>query len=232
MKKLLLLVAIFATTLLSAQTGGYWVQEFKAKHHTENEISEAFDKVYKDVKMNMGGVSIQKITAGSQNGMTHRFLLFYMLGVEVMGKSAINADKWDAFLSKMDNYIEELGPTYSGRIINWQFGDTTNKLSHIWDIKVKDPVKFKAAHDVCLKELQNEFAGRFVGFGTYDIGRPNGANYWIEISGKDGEDHLKLYDKLEKSAGFAKYLQNRGEVIDVKDFELKDFKTRSNFSKE
>ena len=49
MKKLLLLIAIFATTLLSAQTGGYWVQEFKAKHHTENEISEAFDKVYKDV---------------------------------------------------------------------------------------------------------------------------------------------------------------------------------------
>jgi hypothetical protein len=226
MKKLLLLVAIFATTLLSAQTGGYWVQEFKAKHHTENEISEAFDKVYKDVKMNMGGVSIQKIIAGSQNGMTHRFLLFYMLGVEVMGKSAINADKWDAFLSKMDNYIEELGPTYSGRIINWQFGDTTNKLSHIWDIKVKDPVKFKAAHDVCLKELQNEFAGRFVGFGTYDIGRPNGANYWIEISGKDGEDHLKLYDKLEKSAEFWKYIKDRGEVIDVKDFELKYLKIK------
>ena len=226
MKKILLLVAIFATTLLSAQTGGYWVQEFKAKHHTENEISEAFDKVYKDVKMNMGGVSIQKITAGSQNGMTHRFLLFYMLGVEVMGKSAINADKWDAFLSKMDNYIEELGPTYSGRIINWQFGDTTNKLSHIWDIKVKDPVKFKAAHDVFLKELQNEFAGRFVGFGTYDIGRPNGANYWIEISGKDGEDHLKLYDKLEKSAEFWKYIKDRGEVIDVKDFELKYLKIK------
>jgi hypothetical protein len=30
--------------------------------------------------MNMGGVSIEAITAGSQNGMTHRFLLFYTLG--------------------------------------------------------------------------------------------------------------------------------------------------------
>ena len=84
MKKLLLLVAIFATTLLSAQTGGYWVQEFKAKHHTENEISEAFDKVYKDVKMNMGGVSIEAITAGSQNGKQYKILnLPYYLGSQI-----------------------------------------------------------------------------------------------------------------------------------------------------
>ena len=231
MKKLLLLLGIFTTTLLSAQTGGYWVQEFKANPHTENGISDAFDKVYKDVKMNMGGVAIEKISTGSQNGMTHRFVIFYTLGVEFMGKNAINGDKWESFLLKMENFIAVLGPSYSGRIINWQLGDTTNTVSHIWDLKVKDPIKFKAAHEIGLKELKDEFAGRFIGFGTYDIGRPDGATYWIKISGKDGEDHLKLYDKLEKSAGFAKYLQNRGEVIDVKDFELQDFKSKSNLNK-
>ena len=231
MKKILFLIAFFTTTILTAQTGGYWVQEFKAKPNTENDISKAFDKVYKDIQMNMGGVAIQKLSTGSQNGMTHRFVIFYMLGhyVETMGKDGINPDKWEAFLSKMENYIEVVGPSYAGRILKWQFGDTTNTTSHIWDIKVKDPNKFKAAHDVCLKDLKDEFAGRFVAIGTYDIGRPNGANYWIEISGKDGEDHLKLYDKFEKSAEFAKYLQNRGDVIDVKDFELQDFKTKQHF---
>jgi hypothetical protein len=47
------------------------------------------------------------------------------------------------------------------------------------------------------------------------------------LSGKDGEDHLKLYEKFEKSAEFAKYVQNRGEVIDVKDFELKYLKLKN-----
>ena len=56
MKKILLLVAIFATTLLSAQTGGYWVQEFKAKMNTGNDLTEAFDKIFKDSKFNKGAI--------------------------------------------------------------------------------------------------------------------------------------------------------------------------------
>jgi hypothetical protein len=92
--------------------------------------------------------------------------------------------------------------------------------------QIKDPTKFKAAHDVLLKELKDDFTGRDVGFGTYDIGRPNGATHWMYLSGKDGEDHLKLYDKLEKSAEFWKYIKDRGEVIDVKDFELKYLKIK------
>jgi hypothetical protein len=101
-----------------------------------------------------------------------------------------------------------------------------NATVHIWDVKIKDPTKFKAAHDVLLKELKDDFTGRDVGFGTYDIGRPNGATHWMYLSGKDGEDHLKLYDKLEKSAEFWKYIKDRGEVIDVKDFELKYLKIK------
>jgi ABC-type transporter MlaC component len=50
MKKLLFLIALFTTTILSAQTSGYWAMEFKAKINAENNISEAFDKVFKDIK--------------------------------------------------------------------------------------------------------------------------------------------------------------------------------------
>ena len=52
MKKILFLIAVFTTTILSAQTGGYWAMEFKAKTNMENNISEAFDKVFKDIKLN------------------------------------------------------------------------------------------------------------------------------------------------------------------------------------
>ena len=41
MKKILFLIAVFTTTILSAQTGGYWAMEFKAKTNMENNISEA-----------------------------------------------------------------------------------------------------------------------------------------------------------------------------------------------
>jgi hypothetical protein len=51
MKKLLFLIALFTTTILSAQTSGYWAMEFKAKINAENNISEAFDKVFKDIKL-------------------------------------------------------------------------------------------------------------------------------------------------------------------------------------
>jgi hypothetical protein len=226
MKKILLLVAIFATTLLSAQTGGYWVQEFKAKMNTGNDLTEAFDKIFKDSKFNKGAIVLSELTTGSQ-GMTHRIAWQFTIGTDMMEKDAISPDKWDAFFSKLTNYVEVWGPSYSGRLLGFQMGDhVKNATVHIWDVKIKDPTKFKAAHDVLLKELKDDFTGRDVGFGTYDIGRPNGATHWMYLSGKDGEDHLKLYDKLEKSAEFWKYIKDRGEVVDVKDFELKYLKIK------
>jgi CO dehydrogenase/acetyl-CoA synthase gamma subunit (corrinoid Fe-S protein) len=100
MKKILLLVAIFATTLLSAQTGGYWVQEFKAKMNTGNDLTEAFDKIFKDSKFNKGAIVLSELTTGSQ-GMTHRIAWQFTIGTDMMEKDAISPDKWDAFFSKL-----------------------------------------------------------------------------------------------------------------------------------
>ena len=55
---------------------------------------------------------------------------------------------------------------------------------------------------------------------TTDIGRPNGATHWVAVTGKDREDHLMLYDKLQKNPKFMKLISSRGEFEDVKDFEL------------
>jgi hypothetical protein len=224
MKKILFFVAIFATTMSFAQNA-YWAMEFKVKPHSEKELTEAFEKAFKDVKIKQGGVSFENLGTGSL-GMTHRIVFSFTLGVEMMEKDAINPDRNDAFWSKLEYFVEQWGPSYSGRALSFQIGDTINHDVHIWDIKVKDATKFKAAQDQLVKDFKDDFAGRDVGFGTYDIGRPNGATHWMYLSGKDSEDHLKILDKLEKQPKFIKYIQDRGEVIDVKDFELYILKSK------
>ena len=83
-----------------------------------------------------------------------------------------------------------------------------------------DQNQFKKGHDKIISEFAGDFAGRVVGFGTYDIGRPNGATHWVALTGKDREDHLMLYDKLQKNPKFMGLISERGKVEDVKDYEL------------
>ena len=221
MKKLFFSVAFFATISLTAQTMAFTAIEIKAKKFTQTDIEEAFDKVFEGVKMNQAGVTLERIWMGGTKGMTHRLVWMSTLGVDMMDKGAITPDKNDAFWSKMNNYIEEWGPGTSGRILSWQEGDTKKTPSvHIWDLKVKDQNQFKEGHDNIVKSFKDEFAGRVVGFGTYDIARPNGASHWLAVSGKDRNDHLMLYDKLQKSSKFIKLIQERGAVEDVRDYEL------------
>ena len=77
-----------------------------------------------------------------------------------------------------------------------------------------------------MSEFAGEFKGRIVGFGTYDFGLPYGAKHWVGLSGKDIDDHLLLYDKLEKNPKFIKLRSSRGEVEFVKDFETKILKSK------
>ena len=42
-----------------------------------------------------------------------------------------------------------------------------------------------------VKSLPEVFEDRFVGFGTYDVNRPDGATHWVLVSEKF-DDHLKF----------------------------------------
>jgi hypothetical protein len=142
----------------------------------------------------------------------------------MMAEDAISDDKDDLFWSRMGNYVEEWQVSYSGRVLSWQEGKEENTTVHIWDVKLDDPTLFKAGHEKILKEFENDFAGRGVGFGTYDFGKPNVATHWIAVSGKDREDHMMLYDKFSKDENFAKLMKERGLVEGVKDYELRILK--------
>jgi|TARA_B110000967_G_scaffold91667_1_gene94235 hypothetical protein len=221
MKKLFFSMALLATVSLSAQTMAFTAIEIKVKDFTQTDIEEAFDKVFEGVKMNQGGVILERIWMGGTKGMTHRLVWMYTLGVDMVDEGAITPDKNDAFWAKMNNYIEEWGPGTSGRILSWQEGNTEKNPSvHIWDLKVQDQNQFKKGHDNIIKLFKDDFAGRAVGFGTYDIAKPNGATHWVVVSGEDRNDHLMFVDKLQKSDKFMKMIQERGAVEDVRDFEI------------
>ncbi len=211
----------FATITLTGQNMAFSVVEFTAKPYTQKDILKAFNDTYEGVKMNQGGIVLERIGNGRTNGATHRLVFMWTLGVEMMADDAVSDDKGSALWAKMRNFVDKWGTGYSGRILSWQEGDTDkNSNVHIWDIKIDDPNLFKAGHDKIVKKFKEDFSERVVGFGTYDIGRPNGASHWIALSGKDKNDHMMLYDKLQKDPKFIKLIQERGPVTDIKDYEV------------
>jgi len=225
MKQIILVLAFFATVSLSAQTMAYSVVEFKAKPHTQKDILNVFNETFEKVEMNKGGITLERLGNGRSNGATHRLVWFWTMGEEMMAEDAVSDDKNDALWAKMVNYVDEWQASYSGRVLSWQNGNAEeNRVVHIWDIKIDNPTMFKAGHDKIVKEFKDDFEGRAVGFGTYDFGKPNGASHWVALSGKDKEDHMMLYDKLQKDAKFMKLIQERGPLQDVKDYELRILK--------
>ena len=74
--------------------------------------------------------------------------------------------------------------------------------------------------------LPDVFQDRFVGFGTYDINRPNGATHWALVSGSDLNDHLSLANDLQKNhtKKFMEYLEDRGEVELVHNFTFQNLR--------
>ena len=226
MKKIFLLITTsLISAALSAQTRGYAVNEIRIKDGNDNEIIEAYEKVQEDVKLTNGNVALQRIWKGSDNGMTHRMIWAWDLGTEWF--TGLDDNKAEAFWAKMGNYIEEWGESYSGRILSWKGGSDNaddHKIRHVWDLKVKNPKQFKIGHDKLVKRFKKQFDGRMVSFGTYDFNGPNGATHWVMVSGKSNEDHMMLYDELQKQDDFYTLLSERGEVENLRDVEYEILK--------
>ena len=221
MKNFFTVLIVFASLNLSAQTIAFTAIEVKAKPHTQKDVQDAFEKVFEGVEMNKGGVVLERFWNGRTNGMTHRIVFMYPLGEKLMEDEAIDPNKNEAFWAKMNNYLEEWGSGYSGRILSWKEGDTeTNNSVHIWDLKVQDPKQFKLGHDKIVETFGEEFTDRVLGFGTYDIGRPNNASHWVVVTGKSRADLMMLYDKLQNSDEFMQLAKERGPAENVKDYEL------------
>ena len=225
MKKInFFIVNLFFISSLSAQTMVFNVVEVKAKDFAQSDMVEAYETCCGDMKPNKGGFGIESIGKGSDNGMTHRLVWFWEIGEDLWEGTDIQ-DKAPLWWNQMNNSIDEWGESYSGRTLSRQKGTNDEyKLTHIWDIKIDDPNQFKDAHDKIVKKFKKEFEGRWIAFGTYDINYPNGATHWVGLSGKDENDHIILYDKLQKQPEFIKLISERGKVENVRDYLVEDIK--------
>ena len=205
---------------LYAQDRGYGIMEFSIKDGNENELIETYLKSGEGVEMVDGSFLIlQEIGMGGKN-MTHRMIWSWELGVE-WWVGIFDEKKIELFWSEMQNHVEEWGEDHMGRILSWKGGSSENNYTHVWDLKVSNPIQFKIAHDKIVKRFEKEFEGRSVGFGSYDFNRPNGASHWVSVSGSGDEDHLMLYNELEKQSDFFKLLSERGTVEDVGDVQFR-----------
>ena len=218
MKRIFFLIAAsLISVALSAQTWGYNTMEMKVKEGNEDFVVEAFE-ARDDVKLVNGAVWIERIARGSTNGMTHRLSWAWELGTDWV--TEFDETEEQLMWYKFEEYVEEWGPSYSGRVLSWneETGNPDdNKFSHIWDFKVKNPKQFKTGHDNFVRRFKKEFNGHYVFMGSYDFYGPNGATHFVGVTGKDMEDHLMLYDELQKQDDFYKLLSERGEVERVRD---------------
>ena len=220
MKKLILFIAILISGIAYSQQLAFSIVHFKAHENSQNDIAELYEKHYADVKFKSGGIFLERLWQGRENGNTHRFVWVWELGNGGVEGEEIKF-KNDAFWAEMNNYVDTWGKHSSGRFLSWKDGDVSKfPYGHLWDITPKDPEAFKKAHDKIVKEASEIFKDRVVGFGTYDINRPNGASHWVVIAEKDTDAHLTMYHNLENN--YAKemksYFENRGEVEHVHDF--------------
>ena len=225
MKKIIFfIINLLVAATLSAQTMVFNVIEVKAKEYSANEMEEAYETCCTDMKPNKGGFALQAIGKGADNGMTHRMLWYWELG-ENLWEGVDTEVKGPLFWSQMDNYVEEYGESYMGRVLSRQEGTNEDyEWDHIYDLKVDDPNQFKIGHDKIIAKFKKEFEGRWVGFGTYDINHPNGATHWVGISGEGTHDHVMLLDKLQSQSEFIKMLAERGQVENVRDYMIKNLK--------
>ena len=226
MKKIIFLFLVLGISLNAQQMGFNYV-EITAEENAGKRIVEMFDDYMEGKAMNSGGVFLERLRHGREDGHTHRIVWLWELNNGGFTEDP-DENESSAFWRGLGNLVEDWGEARAGRVLNVKFGDEEqNAYIHIWDIKAKDENAFIAAQNMLINDTGDVFKDRLVGFGTYDINTPNGATHWALVSGKDVNDHLNLYQILREKHGeaFSKYFETRGEVEYAQDFVVQRVKT-------
>tara|TARA_B100001057_G_C22794576_1_gene929060 strand:- start:950 stop:1693 length:744 start_codon:yes stop_codon:yes gene_type:complete len=205
-----LLLVFFTTYSFSQNTFRLW--HFNAKDGTEPAIGELMTKHNENAEFKSGGVQIERISFGD-NKWTHRVVAFGEVGK--LGRSDLKEFQQGLFLEKLNNYVEEWGPSYAGRFLSYVGGQPKDfPFIQIYDIAPKDPEAFQKAHDKFVSKALKTIGERPIAFGTYDIGSPNGATHWVVIGSSNFSDLIdqkqQWDDNLSKEA--AEWAQNNGGV--------------------
>ena len=230
MRKLLLIIFLASSTNLIAQQMGFQVVYIDAEENSQDNITDILDEFYKNNKLKTNGaVALERLWLGRPKGTTHRIAFLWELGNRGFEEGEITKDEnrsfWSSLINRIDSWAWD--KSYAGRFLNFIEGDVEKyPYVQIWDIKPENPQSFKDAQMDLVKSLPEVFEDRFVGFGTYDVNRPDGATHWVLVSGKDLDDHLKFVNDLQTkhSKTFNKYIEDRGNVELVHNFTFENLR--------
>lgn len=195
MKKLIYIISFIfiATNLYSQNTFRLW--HFNAKDGTQTAIGELMTKHNENAEFKSGGVQIERISFGD-NKWSHRVVAFGEVGK--IGRTDLKEFQQGLFLEKLNNYVEEWGPSYAGRFLSYVGGQPKDyPFIQIYEITPNDPIAFKKAHDKFVIKASKTIGDRPIAFGTYDIGSPNGATHWVVIGSSGFSDLIDQKQKWE-----------------------------------
>ena len=230
MKNIIAIVLLFFSLNTYAQQMGFQVVYVKAEENSQDNITEILDEFYKNNKLKTNGaLALERLRLGRPEGTTHRIVFLWELGNRGFEEGEVTQDEnrafWSSLIRRIDSWAWD--QSYAGRFLNFIEGDVEKyPYAQIWDIKPENPENFKDAQMNLVKSLPEVFKDRFVGFGTYDVNRPDGATHWALVTGKDLDDHLKFANDLQTkyTKVFNKYLEDRGSVELVHNFTFENLR--------
>ena len=230
MKNIITIILFFFSFNIYSQQMGFQVVYVEAEENSQDNITEILDEFYKNNKLKTNGaLALERLRLGRPEGTTHRIVFLWELGNRGFEEGEVTQDEnrafWSSLIRRIDSWAWD--QSYAGRFLNFIEGDVEKyPYAQIWDIKPENPQKFKDAQMDLVKSLPEVFKDRFVGFGTYDVNRPDGATHWALVTGKDLDDHLKFANDLQTkyTKVFNKYLEDRGSVELVHNFTFENLR--------
>jgi hypothetical protein len=131
-----LVFVLFTTNAISQNTFRLW--HFNAKAGTEEAIGNLITKHNENADYKSGGIQIERITFGD-NMWSHRVVAFGELGK--LGRNDLKEYQQGLFLEKLNNFVEEWGPSYAGRFLSFVGGEPKDfPFIQIYNIQLNDPV--------------------------------------------------------------------------------------------
>ena len=177
--------------------------------HAES-LKAVFDEFQSGRKWKSGGIFLQSVQF--RNDITHRVVVWG--DPENWGTVEPRKEyEWTAYRSLRNRHIKDRAPNSSmGTVLAFTSGDIeANPRGKVWDIKVDNPSKFKAAWENIIASSKNILGDRRIGLVQYDTGG-NGATHAIILYGKSMNDLVLTERKIKAQKSFSDYLDNRGEV--------------------
>jgi hypothetical protein len=222
MKKIILFMMIMLPLALSAQA--FTAVKIKVNNGSQGSVAQLFEDHYKDANFKDGsGVNIERLWQGSGE-WTHRVVFYGPLGNRGRVEGDMSPFQNSAFWANLRYYTDGHYEASSGRVLDWRPGDDEQDNFIIYDVTIKDMNAYSKAHQKFIEDLSSDksFKDRGIAYGTYDIGRPNGAWHWIILSGKDTDDLLLMHQEFQTNYvnELTDYFINRGEVEEIKDYRV------------